>query len=94
MLYYPLHCHLTKGSEDPSITSSEKQTFKGLATKLASSSFVLNLETMYDCLEELSSLSLDLQERKITLPRAHALIFRAIRVFNSMVDYPGINTRK
>ena len=93
-LYYPLHCHLTKGSEDPSRNPSEKQTFKGLATKLASSSFVLNLATMYDCLEELSSLSLDLQERKITLPRAHALIFRAIRVFNSMVDYPGIKYKE
>ena len=88
-LYYPLYCHLIKASEDVSRNSSEKQTFKGLAIKLASSSFVLNLATMYDCLEELSSLSLDLQERKITLPMAHALIYRAIRVFHSMVDYPG-----
>ena len=68
--------------------------FKGLATKLASSSFVLNLATMYDCLEELSSLSLNLQERQITLARAHTLIFRAIRVFHSMVDYPGIKYKE
>ena len=45
-LYYPLHCHLTKGSEDTSRNSSEKQMFKGLATKLVSSSFVLNLATI------------------------------------------------
>ena len=29
-----------------------------------------------------------------TLPRVHALIYRAIRVFHSMVDYPGNNTKK
>jgi len=80
--------------EDASRNSSEKQTFKGLAMKLASSSFVINLATMYDCLEELSGLSLDLQDRKIALPRAHALIYRAIRVFHSMVDYPGIKYKE
>ena len=51
-LYYPLYCHLIKASEDASRNSSEKQTFKGLAMKLASSSFVVNLATMYDCLED------------------------------------------
>jgi len=90
-LYYPLYCHLIKASEDASRNSSEKQTFKGLEMKLASSSFVVNLATMYDCLEELS---LDLQDGKITLPRAHALIYRAIRVFHSMVDYPGIKYKE
>jgi len=52
-LYYPLHCHLIKSSGDISRTPSEKQTFKGLPTKLSSLGFVLNLATMYDCLEEL-----------------------------------------
>ena len=40
-----------------------KKNFKKLALKLVSLSFALNLATMYDCLEELSSLSVDLQER-------------------------------
>jgi len=93
-LYYPLHFHLTQGSEDTSRNSSEKQMFKGLATKLATSSFVLNLATMYDHLEELSNLSLDLREWQIALARAHALIFRAIRVFHTMVDYPGIKYKE
>ena len=69
----------------------QKRKVKGLATKLATSSFIINLATMYDCLEELSSLSQDLQDRKITLPRAHALIYRA---FHSMVDTPGIKYKE
>jgi len=43
---------------------------------------------------ELSDLSMDLQERNITLPWAHALIYEAIRVFHSMVDYPGIKYKE
>ncbi|XP_065891820.1 E3 SUMO-protein ligase KIAA1586-like [Dysidea avara] len=93
-VYYPLHCHLIKASKDTSRNSPEQKTFLGLATKLSSAAFVLNLATMYDCLEELSNLSEDLQERKITLPRAQALIYRAIRVFHSMVDYPGVKYKE
>ena len=73
--------------------STERATFKGMATRMASDNFVLNLGAMYDSLEELASLSKDLQERNLMLPRAHTLVQRQIRVFLSMVDYPGIQNK-
>ena len=93
-LYYPLYCHLTEASSDLSRNASERNSFQGVAAKLASSAFILNLAIMYDSLEELSGLSEDLQDRNITLPRAHGLIYRAIRVLHSMVDYPGIKYKE
>ena len=93
-LYYPLYCHLSKASEDLSRNSSERKRFQGMASRLASEAFVLNPGIIYDCLEELSGLSEDLQGRDITLTRAHCLIYRTIRVFHSMVDHPGIKYTK
>ena len=61
---------------------------------MASDNFVLNLGAMYDSLEELASLSKDLQERNLMLPRAHTLVQRQLRVFLSMVDYPGIHYKE
>ena len=49
---------------------------------------------MYDSLEELASLSKDLQEGNVMLPRAHTLVRRQIFVFFSMVDYPGIHYKE
>lgn len=93
-LYAPLHAHLVKASEDQLRSSTERATFKGMATRMASDNFVLNLGAMYDSLEELASLSKDLQERNLMLPRAHTLVQRQIRVFLSMVDYPGIHYKE
>ena len=39
-------------------------------------------------------LSDDLQDRDISLQRAHSLIYRTIRVFHSMVDHPGIKYKE
>jgi hypothetical protein len=44
---------------------------------------------MYDALTELADLSLNLQKQDITLPSAHNLLSRQVRVFSSMVDSPG-----
>ena len=93
-LYAPLHAHLINASEDQLRSSTERATFKGMATRMASDNFVLNLGAIYDSLEELASLSKDLQERNLMLPRAHTLVQRQIRVFLSMVDYPGIHYKE
>ena len=93
-LYAPLHAHLVKASEDQLRSSTERATFKGMATRMASDNFVLNLGAMYDSLKQLASLSKDLQERNLMLPRAHTLVQRQIRVFLSMVDYPGIHYKE
>ena len=84
-LYAPIHAHLIQASEDLSRPSSVRVTFKSMATRMASESFVLSLGAMHDSLEELASLSKDLQERNIMLPRAHTL---------SMIDYPGMHYRE
>lgn len=65
-----------------------------MASKLTRQAFVLNFGVMYDCLEELACLSEDLQDRDITLPRTHSLIYRTIQVFHYMVDYPGIKYKE
>ena len=92
----PLHAHLVNASEDQSrnICITERVTFKGMETRLALDNFVLNLGAMYDSLEELASLSKDLQERNLMLPRAHSLVQRHICVFLSMVDYQGIHYKE
>ena len=71
-------------------STERRSSFKGMATRISSNNFVLNLGAMYDSLEELASLSKDLQERNIMLPRAHNLVQRQIQVFTSMVDHPAV----
>jgi hypothetical protein len=44
---------------------------------------------MLDALTELGDLSRDLQKRDMTLPRAHKVIDRQIRVLESMANSPG-----
>jgi hypothetical protein len=44
---------------------------------------------MYDVLEELSSLSVQLQNRSVTLPRADQIMRRTIRQIASMKEHPG-----
>lgn len=93
-LYTPLHTHLVKASEDPTRGNTERATFKGMATRMATDNFILNLGAMYDSLEELASLSKDLQERNLVITRAHNLVQRQIRVFLSMIKYPGTHYKE
>lgn len=93
-LFVPLYRHLTQASNDMSRSSSEKCMFKGMAKTMSSVDFVVNLGVMYDALEELACLSKDLQERNISLLRAHNLVKRQVRVFSSMVDYPGLRYKE
>ena len=52
-------------------------------------SFISNLVLMYDTLQEISILSLDLQSHAMTVPRAEHLIKRTIRVIQSRKDQLG-----
>ena len=45
-LYVPLHAHLVNTSEDQLRSSTERATFKSIATRMASNNFFLNLGTM------------------------------------------------
>ena len=56
--------------------------------------FLENVALMYDVLEELSSLSLLLQERSCTIPQADKRIRRTIHVISAMKTKPGEMVKK
>ena len=69
--YAALFAHFSSASTDNTLDSKERAQFKGLATKISSSTFLSNLGLMYDALQELSDLSESLQAESINLPKAH-----------------------
>jgi hypothetical protein len=74
---------------DQNVTSSETAQYAGLKRKLSDENFVLNTGLMLDALTELEHLSLKLQDRKVTLPEVHRLIYQNYHVFQSMTQNPG-----
>ena len=78
--YPALYKHFKTASEDPFRDSVTKQTYSGLAMRISSHAFVNNLGIMCDALQELSELSVKLQNRDITIISAHKTICREIRV--------------
>ena len=58
-------------------------------TKMEQEEFLCDLALIYDTLEEISHLSLNLQERGMTLTRADTLMRRTIRMVSSMITCPG-----
>lgn len=87
--YQALHLHFQKAAIDTSLDQSARNTFTGLIKRLESPEFLCDLALMYDILHELSMLSLELQSKSISLPRAEHLIKRTIRVLDSHKDTPG-----
>lgn len=81
--YPALYGHFSQAATDASLDSKDRAQFKGLAGKLSSSSFLLNLGLMYDALEELSDLSESLQADSINLNKANRLIARQVEFFVS-----------
>jgi len=67
--YAALFAHFSYASIDSGLDSKDRSQFKGMATKISSSSFVLNLGLVYDALQELSDLSESLQAESVNLPR-------------------------
>lgn len=87
--YDALYEHFVRASVDMSRDSKTRATFRGLQNHLCSPQFLTNLALMYDVLDELANLSLDLQKRTMTIPAAEVLIQRTARVLESMKDTPG-----
>jgi hypothetical protein len=81
--YAALYKHFSSAADDTSLDSKDRAQFKGLAAKLSSSTFLLNLALMYDALEELSELSESLQADSISVYKGHRLITRQIEIFSS-----------
>ncbi|XP_063217341.1 E3 SUMO-protein ligase KIAA1586-like [Bacillus rossius redtenbacheri] len=84
-----LYNHLLEASEDKQRDSKQRSTYKGLCSTLSSTTFVHNLALMYDALEELADLSLQLQKSSLNLIQAHSDITLLIKVFENRVENMG-----
>ena len=87
--YPALHRHFTQAAQDSTRGSTTRETYNGLAKRLSSHSFVTNLGLMYDALQELSELSLELQKRECNIMMSHKAISRQIRVFEARSTQPA-----
>ena len=87
--YPALHKHFTHAATDGSRDRTSRDTYSGMEKKVSSHAFVNNLGIMYDALQELSELSLELQKRDCTIIMAHKAICRQVRVFEAMSARPG-----
>ena len=66
---------------DPTKDRNDKCTYDGLKIKITSTEFLLDLGLMWDALQELSELSLDLQDRNMDLFKANKKIKMLVQVF-------------
>ncbi|XP_067937031.1 E3 SUMO-protein ligase KIAA1586-like [Watersipora subatra] len=67
--------------------------FQGFVATLTSQNFVINLGIMLDALEEVSRLSLLLQNRDVSLVTANSLIDQTIKAMRGYIDVP-VSSRK
>lgn len=65
--YPALHRYFTEAVQDPTRDSTTRESYNGLAKHLSSHVFLTNLGLMYDALQELSELSLELQKRECNI---------------------------
>jgi len=79
--YAVLVQHFEEAKLDPTRDKKDQCTYEGLQRKITSTEFVLDLGLMCDALQELSELSLDLQERNMDLYRADQKIKALAQVF-------------
>ena len=87
--YAALVNHFEEAMTDPTRSNNEKCTYEGLKKKIASTEFVMDLGLMCDALQELSELSLDLQQRNMNLYKANQKIKSLVQVFVERRENPG-----
>jgi hypothetical protein len=81
--YKALVLNFEEAKNDKNRDKKERCTYEGLLRKATSVEFILDLGLMCDDLQELSELSLDLQDRNIDLNKAHNKIVCLVNVFES-----------
>lgn len=87
--YPALYQHFTSAAESDQRDGASRQTYTGLAKRLSSHAFVNNLGLMWDALQELSELLLELQKRDINIISAHRAIYREVKVLEAMAEQAG-----
>lgn len=88
-IYEALVKHFEEASNDPTRSASDKCTYEGLKKKITSTEFIMDLGLMCDALQELSELSLDLQERNMDLYKANKKITALVQVFEERRQKAG-----
>ncbi|KAJ8869950.1 hypothetical protein PR048_028961 [Dryococelus australis] len=83
-----------EAKEDRTRDKKDCAMYEGLLRKMSSTEFILDLELMCDSLQELSEVSLDLQERNIDLYIAHLKVIDLVEVFEKRKTCPGSEYRK
>jgi len=84
--YGALYAVFTAAADDSDHDAKTRSKMKGLAKHLVSVQFVNDIGLMYDVLQELLSLSLELQKQAMTLDKADRLVKRTIHVLESFID--------
>lgn len=84
-----LYNHFCNAANDSTKDSKTRNKYLGLKKRLASPEFLSDLGLMCDCLQELSTLSNQLQERTTTLIQGQKHIQRTIRIIESFKVIPG-----
>lgn len=87
---FPALCnHFCNAANDSTKDSKTRNKYLGLKKRLASPEFLSDLGLMCDCLQELSILSNQLQQRTTTLIQGEKHIQRTIRIIESYKVIPG-----
>lgn len=81
--------HFEEAMHDPTRDKSDKCTYDGLKRKITSTAFLLDLGLMCDALQELSELSLYLQDRDMDLYKANQKIKILVQVFEERRQNSG-----
>ncbi|KAK0048443.1 E3 SUMO-protein ligase [Biomphalaria pfeifferi] len=87
--YEVLVQHFEEAKLDSTRDKKDQCMYEGLQRKITSTEFVLDLGLMCDALQELSELSLDLQERNIDIYKADKKIKAVIQIFEERQIIPG-----
>ena len=87
--YEALVEHFDQAKQDTSRDQKERCMYQGLQRKITSTEFVLDLALMCDALQELSELSLELQDRSVDLHSANQKIKSLVQVFKERRVKPG-----
>ncbi|KAL4121579.1 hypothetical protein QTP88_014066 [Uroleucon formosanum] len=84
-----LHKHFLEASLDNTRDTKKISKYSGLNKMLTFNEFILHLGILLDALQELSDLSLQLQNRDLSLASVHTIIERTIRVIDSIFETQG-----
>ena len=90
--YQSLCRHFETAAQDDARSATERATFDGMARRIHSPEFLIDLAVMYDTLYELSALSELLQHRATSIIYADKMIRRTIRRLESLIDIQGIKS--